>query len=236
MAYTRKPFTPKLNTALKQSDLDAGALPYLWSMEDVTEVYGGCPRKLNDQTVLRYKIDLHAILDNEKKAMLEEYKTHVDRDFEIKLLREENRIREDVIEKNARVNQDRLFRGGKSPSAKAVSAKAASAKTKAASAKVASTKAASAKVASIKAAMQEPTPAIMPMPMPAPMPMGSLRNSFGLKIINEFISNLKKIDFNTDMRIFEIDDTDPYYKNERSGGQKTRGRKTKGRKTRKNKI
>jgi hypothetical protein len=192
MAYTRHPFKAKINTALKESDYKNGANPTLWSIEDIIEVYGGWPRKINDQSVLRYKINLQAVMDREKQTMMNEFKKNIDREIENRLLKETNRIREDLLDKQARVP---LYRGGQ-----------LSGNTKAA-------------------------PALAPALVPAPA-VKSLRKktaksslkikdeSFGLTLINDFLTKIQEIDFNTDMRFFEVDDAEPVRKNKSSGGGK----------------
>ena len=195
MAYTRHPFKAKINTALKDSDYKNDASPTLWSIEDIIEVYGGWPRKINNQSVLRYKINLQAVMDREKQTMMNEFKKNIDREIENRLLKETNRIREDLLDKQVRVP---LYRGGQL-SGNAVTA-----------------------------------PALLP-DMPAPA-INSLRKknansslkkdeSFGLALINDFLTKIQEIDFNTDMRFFEVDDAEPVRKNKSSGGGAKKTRK-----------
>ena len=164
--YSRSAFKPKTNTALKKEDIERGSNPLLWSIEDIIEVYGGFPRAINNQTVLRYKIDLQAILDKEKKTLLDEIKNNIDKEIENKLLHKETEIRKDIFEKQAPLHHQRHPYVG----------------------------------------------------------MGG-NDTFGIKLINEFLNKIKGIDFNTDMRLFELDDTKPYAKNATTGGRTKKGRK-----------
>lgn len=206
MAYTRHPFKAKINTALKESDYKNGASPTLWSIEDIIEIYGGWPRKINDQSVLRYKINLQAVMDREKQTMMNEFKKNIDREIENRLLKETNRIREDLLEKQVRVP---LYRGGQ------LSGNAAA--------------------PALAPAPLAPAPAPL-APAPAPAANKSLRRktakssfkkeeSFGLSLINDFLNKIQEIDFNTDMRFFEVDDTEPVRKNKASGGGAKKTRK-----------
>jgi hypothetical protein len=189
MAFVREAFKPKVNTALKEADIKNGASPILWSIEDIIEVYGGFPRRINDQTVLRYKIDFQSILDREKQTLLNEFKNNIDKEIENKILRETNKIREDILEKQTRVQY--LRNGGTSLTNKNVSIRSPSrVKSKTSSKK-------------------------------------NGHGSFGLDLINNFLSKFKEIDFNTDMRFIEVDDRDPYLKNKATGGGVKRGNKTK---------
>jgi len=173
MAYSRQPFIAQKNSALKEADIAAGANPNLWSIEDIIEVYGGWPRKINNQTVLRYKIDIEAVLEREKQIMLNEFKKNIDKEIENKILMESNKIREDLLEKQGRLHT--YIRGGQTSHVSTKSLKHASLKKD---------------------------------------------DSFGLNLINEFLKKIKEIDFNTDMRFFEIDQAEPVFKNKPSGGKK----------------
>ena len=167
MAYIREAFKPRINTTLTDVDKKHGANLYLWSIEDIVEKFGGTIRELNNKSVLRFKINLHAILDKEKKALIDEFKNNVDKEIDNKLLSVENKIRSECINQLAQANG--RYRGGLYSNYN-------------------------------------------------PKHLKSVEESFGINIINSFITKINEIELNTDIRFIEIDDANPYFKNNLGGG------------------
>ena len=160
MAYIREAFKPRINTTLTDADKKHGANLYLWSIEDIVEKFGGTIRELNNKSVLRFKINLQAILDKEKKALIDEFKNNVDKEIDNKLLSVENKIRSECLNQLAQANG--RYIGG--------------------------------------------------------IYRKNVEESFGINIINSFITKINEIDLNTDIRFIEIDDAKPYFKNNLEGG------------------
>jgi hypothetical protein len=194
---TRVPFIPKVNTTLTESDKKNGANPLLWSIEDIIQVYGGSSfRAINNMSVLRYKIDLQSIMEHEKKIMLEQIKMNLVKDIENKLLRQEVDINRKFIDKQANFNNfQQHYRGGLNTPAVVKNSK--------------STKS--------KSLLYKPITAGV-----TPPGLSESRDdkTFGINLVNNFLENIKMIDFNTDMRIFLVDSADPLPKRRANGGGK----------------
>ena len=190
MAYIRESFKPRLNTTLTQQDIDRGANLYLWSIEDIVEKFGGTIREINNQSVLRFKINLQAILDKEKKALIDEFKNNVDKEFDNKLLSVENKIRGECLKDFAQAQRHII--GGKNSNE--ATAAAAAAATDAALAGIKKNT-----YSSLKSLKRD-------------------EKSFGINMINSFIKKINEIELNTDIRFIEIDDAKPYFKNNPNGG------------------